>query len=335
MKYEQVWCARSWCWPPAAILPLVLVGTALAAEPAAPTAKPLLWRIEGETPSYLFGTIHLPDARVVVLPEVVQRAFDGADAVFTEVELDPANQLAAMSKVTLPAGQDLKTLAGEELFSRFVRAFTAGLGADLPPAAVEAMGAQFSRMKPWAAMVQVGLVEYLPDLMAGRQPMDVMLYSMATEMGKETGGLETVDEQISYFEALTTEEQVRLLKSTLDELDEAKARGQSLTKPLVEAYLAGDTHALLQELSRSMEKERELKAKLLSKLLTERNVILAERIVAKRAAHAGKVCFFAVGALHIAGEEGIPDLLRKKGLSTTRLTAVEALATPLELPVSK
>ena len=63
-------------------LTVLAIGWVLAAcapEPAAPEASaaaeapanPLLWRIEGDRSSWLFGTIHLPDPRVVTLaPEV-------------------------------------------------------------------------------------------------------------------------------------------------------------------------------------------------------------------------------------------------------------------------
>ena len=46
-----------------------------------PTENPYLWRIEGETPSYLFGTIHLPDPRVTTFHPEVVKAIRGADAI--------------------------------------------------------------------------------------------------------------------------------------------------------------------------------------------------------------------------------------------------------------
>jgi uncharacterized protein YbaP (TraB family) len=161
------------------------------------TAKPFLWRIEGTVPSYLFGTVHVPDARVLELPEVVRRAFDAADVFNAEIPLDPAAQADVMTKVMLPPGQDLRKLAGEEVFGRLVRAITNTLGGKLPAGAGELLAATLQPMKPWAAMSQVELLEYLPDIMAGRQPLDAMLYGMATAANKDVGGLETVDEQLA------------------------------------------------------------------------------------------------------------------------------------------
>src|SRR5690606_16831784 len=64
--------------------------------------KGLLWKLEkpGEMPSFLFGTMHLTDPRVVTLPPAAQKAFDGADTVIIETTevLDQAKLMAAMLK---------------------------------------------------------------------------------------------------------------------------------------------------------------------------------------------------------------------------------------------
>ena len=38
--------------------------------------NPFLWRVEGENPSYLFGSIHVPDDRVLKLPDIVMNAIE-------------------------------------------------------------------------------------------------------------------------------------------------------------------------------------------------------------------------------------------------------------------
>src|SRR5215472_8171208 len=87
---------------------LVLAGCAIGASAGAqapavqPTQKPLLWRIEGTVPSYLYGTIHIPDQRVLALPDVVTRAMNASDAVYTEVVLDQATLSAAAAAGQLP-----------------------------------------------------------------------------------------------------------------------------------------------------------------------------------------------------------------------------------------
>src|SRR5215471_8695107 len=79
---------------------LVLAGWAIGASARGqalaiqPTQKPFLWRIEGPVPSYLYGTIHIPDQRVLAIPDVVKKAMAVSDAVYTEVPFD-SNSLQA------------------------------------------------------------------------------------------------------------------------------------------------------------------------------------------------------------------------------------------------
>ena len=58
-----------------AIAAVLQVG-AVAAQPEARFTKGLLWRVskEGTAPSYVFGTIHVPDPRVLDLPDPVSMA---------------------------------------------------------------------------------------------------------------------------------------------------------------------------------------------------------------------------------------------------------------------
>lgn len=213
------------------------------------TDKPFLWRIEGRVPSYLYGTIHVPDPRVLELPDVVRRAMDVSDVFNAEIPLDAGTQMGMLGRIMLPQGQDLRKIAGDEVFARLVKAITNALGNGLPPGAAEILASTLAPMKPWAAMSQVELLEFLPDMMAGRQPLDAMLYGMATSAGKEVGGLETVDEQIGVFEAFTIDEQVRMLTSTLNDLEKPRPAGVSPTRKLVNLYLAGDLGGLAGELN--------------------------------------------------------------------------------------
>ena len=66
------------------------------------TDKPFLWRIEGTAPSYLYGTVHVPDPRVLELPEIVRRAFDASDVFNAEIPLDPATQAGMLARIMLP-----------------------------------------------------------------------------------------------------------------------------------------------------------------------------------------------------------------------------------------
>jgi uncharacterized protein len=308
---------------PAQKSPLAAAAAAAASRPAAaPAVKtPFLWRIEGPVPSYLYGTIHVPDPRVTNIPPVVDQAFKSSAAVFTEIPMDAALQLGMMSKMLLPGDQSLTEVLGPELYARLSSTIQRSLPKDSPQPMAAAMTAMLGRMKPWAAMLQLTLVEFLPDMLAGNKPLDTMLYDRAKSEGKETGGLETIDEQLAVFEALTMEEQVRLLKVTLDAMDEAQKAGRSAARELIEAYLTGDLDKLAAMSNDSMKGELELQKKFMARALDGRNQVMVARLLEKRGERPDKTCFFAVGTLHYAGEEGIIALLEKKGLKVTRVTA--------------
>jgi uncharacterized protein len=298
-----------------------LVRAAAAAAAAQPVKAPLLWRIDGPVPTYLFGTIHVPDELVTALPRTVEQAFESSSAVFTEIPMDGATQLGVMSKVLLPGDQTLGDVLGQPLYARFSAAVQRSLPKDAPPGMAAAITAMLGRMKPWAAMSQLSLIEFLPDMMAGRKPLDTMLYERAKTSGKEAGALETVDEQLAVFEGFTLDEQVRMLKLTLDSMDDAHKEGRSPTRELIDGYVAGDLQRLSTMATDSMRGDTTLFGKFMARALDGRNKLMADRILARRAERPDKVCFFAVGALHYAGDAGIVSLLEKKGLKVTRVPA--------------
>src|SRR6516162_9109901 len=159
-----------------------------------PTQNPLLWRIEGTVPSYLYGTIHIPDQRVLAVPDVVKKAIDVSDALYTEIPFDADAIKGAAEAGQLPPSQDLRTIVGDQVFSRFIKVFTNALGGgNLPPGVAQMMTPLVSHMTPFAAATQLSLLDYMPDLLAGRLPLDLKLYSDAAQGGKETGGIETLD----------------------------------------------------------------------------------------------------------------------------------------------
>jgi uncharacterized protein len=302
------------------LVPLGVQTRPLAYDEAQPA--PFLWKIEaeGKPVTYLFGTIHVPDARVVKLPPAVEQAFGASQAVFTEIRMDPATQMGVQAKLMLPDDQHLKDVVGQPLFDRLSKAVDRSLPKDAPAGVGMLLATMLDRLKPWVAMSYVELAEFLPDMMAGRQPLDTMLYDRAQKDGKEVGALETVDEQLSVFEGFTNEEQARMLKLALDSMDKAAEKGQSPTEELIKGYLSGDLSKLSAMMTEAMRLDPQLFGKFSARALDDRNKLMVDRLLVKRGERPDKVCFFAVGALHYAGDTGIIGLLQKKGLKVTRVT---------------
>jgi uncharacterized protein len=297
----------------------VMRGAQAAAAAKAPASRPMLWRVGKTNPSYLFGTIHVPDERVVTLAPAVAEALDAATAVYTEIPMDNGTQMGIMGKVVLPNDQTLADVVGAPLMERLNKAVEQSLPKDLPPGTSTMLSTFLNRLKPWAAMSQLSLLEFLPDLMAGRQPLDKMLWDRAAQAGKDVGALETVDEQLAVFEQFSMADQKRMLELTLDALDEGRGKGRSQTRELIDAYLTGDLDALTALMNDAMKTDRELMARFTAKALDARNEVMASRIRERLAARPDKVSLFAVGAAHYAGDRGIVALLQKSGLDVTRV----------------
>lgn len=293
----------------------VLVGW--GETPQARTAStPLLW--QGRLGSHqisLFGTIHVPDPRVLDLPPAVQQAFDRADRVVTEVPLDPSRQAELAAVLLLPEGQRLRAIIGEARFGRLEQRVRKALAPTAPEVA-PLVALMLDRLKPWAALAQLATLEYLPDLLAGRTSLDAQLYAEATKAGKKVGGLETVAEQAGTFDAFSEDEQGTLIDEALRDLDSPSQAVTGAT--LVEWYLDGDEARLATALSQGSSNQ-DLARKFEAEVLIKRNFRMAERIETLRRDAPDESVFVAVGALHLVGAENLPQLLQARGYELSRV----------------
>lgn len=280
-------------------------------SPGRGSARPLLWRIDGAVPSFVFGTIHVPDERVLDLAPAVETALAAADVVVTEIALDEASRQRIASRLLLPEGKTLADVLPHALYERAAGALRER-GLSMAP---------FSRLTPWAFAARLELVDYIARGIPAR-PLDLVLAERARREGKRTDGLETPEEQLEIFESLRPEEQWRLVEAALDRL--GPEAGSGGTERLIELYLAGDTEGLLAEVRRGLPRDGALAARLERRLIDERNERMARRIAKRIAAEPRTSFFFAVGAGHLAGPRGIPQLLRREGLAIARATAAAA-----------
>jgi len=279
---------------------LTCLAGAFAAAAADSFDSGLLWRVEraGVTSSYLYGTMHSDDPSVVKLPKPVQRAFDQAQSVTLEVVLDPGSLLTMTSALLMTDGNTLESLIGPGLYERTVAVM---LTRGMPEMLV-------ANMKPWA----VAVILMTPPGNNGLV-LDHVLYQSAVAAGKKVHGLETVAEQMGLFDDLSRKDQIALLEDTLDNLDIV---GQMFGK-LLAAYLDRDLKRLLELNEASMRDSDPLLAETFNrKVIVERNHRMAERMQSRL--REGRQ-FIAVGALHLAGEEGLLKLLSERGYRLSRI----------------
>ncbi len=185
----------------------LLVQVGLAAAEGKHPEKPLLWEIQGkglEQPSYLFGTIHLGAEEVTTLHPAAKDAFEKADAVYTEVPMDKASQLAAAPLTIRKDGKTLDESVGPEL--------AALINEELKLINPALDSGAFQALSTWVVAISIPL---LPDQLAGRVALDKVLWDEAEAAGKSTGALETVVGQLGIFTGMTEDEQIILLSETL------------------------------------------------------------------------------------------------------------------------
>lgn len=296
------------------VVALLLLCTGFARVAAAQaTSAPFLWEARhGESRVWLFGTIHVPDDRVLALPPIVRDAFTSADRVLTELPMDTAAQAEIAAALLLPEGQRLRAIVGDARFARLEARVRAIVEPQVPLAA-PVLVAMLDRLKPWAAMAQFVSLEYLAQTMEGKAALDQQLYADALAAGKKVGGLETVAEQAGIFEAFSQTEQLRMLDETLDEMDAPTVT----SRDLVTWYVAGDEAKLRDALAQSS-KDATLSKKFEDILITQRNRRMAERIDAARRQAPAETLFVAVGTLHLIGEDSVPARLESLGYTVRR-----------------
>lgn len=269
----------------------------------------LLWKVgkEGAAPSYLFGTMHMSDPRVVRLDQRAQAAFDASATVVIETTevLDPAKMLAAvLANPELTMFTDGTTLTS--LVPRDERtAFEAALARrGIPPASVE-------KMKPWmiSAMIALPACE-MARKATGAPVLDAQLARQGEAAGKALAGLETVAGQLRAMASLPMAFHVRGLIETL-ELGDAV---DDVIETMIVLYLAEETGMFWPFFRAALPAADEGNDAgffaFEEAMVTARNRTMADS--AAPFLDEGSA-FIAVGALHLPGPQGLVALLRKKG----------------------
>lgn len=292
-----------------ALLRLCLLALALLAPVSAVAAqpepvRPALWVVrDADTTVYLFGSFHLLPADLDWFNGPLRGAFDRADELVLEVALPdpaPAETQALMEALARdPAGRPLGERIGTELAAR---ASEAGKAAGFP-----ADG--FDQARPWFVAIALELAEALKLGFSPASGAEQTLARAARTAGKPVRGIETAAGQIRLLAALPAQEEVALLRLSLDALDRADRAMPGFLK----LWAAGDVDRLS---SRLFDETRPFPT-LRRSIVTDRNRTFADHVAARL--RAPGVSFVAVGAGHLGGKQGMLALLRARGLRPERL----------------
>jgi uncharacterized protein YbaP (TraB family) len=255
-------------------------------------ADALLWKItkDNHKPSYIFGTIHVSDQRIVDLPQQVNSVLNASDIFVMEALPEQDESLKLSQMMFFADGQTLKDFIDDKLFDKIANILKSY---QFPPEAV-------MFMKPWAAFL-------IMNYPAGEGvPLDLQLLNQAKSKGARVYGLETLTEQGDLFSTMELKMQVQLLLDTVCNYD-VVVKDFEVMKSL---YLKRDLKGLIEYSNKYSFSEESIYKDLLKRLLTDRNYILADRM--RDALKIGNA-FIAIGAMHLPGDEGVLSLLDKQG----------------------
>jgi uncharacterized protein YbaP (TraB family) len=160
------------------------------------------------------------------------------------------------------------------------------------------------RMKPWLLAVVFDSPKPLTPF-----AQDNLLMTQAEDYGKTVIGIEDTQEHFGVMDSFSLEEQVTMLRAVLKRSDADKQRD---FERLMSAYLAGDSEkiAALDDSITGGMLPPQLWARMKTKILDDRNKVMAERVIDEARK---KSVFVAVGASHLAGEGGLIASLRRAG----------------------
>jgi uncharacterized protein YbaP (TraB family) len=264
------------------------------AAPAQPLA-PLMWEIRrGEARVTLFGTVHaLPRGVAWFRPHLVE-ALDSADVLVLETRLPDGPVLAPE---TLRLG---RLAAPRPVLER------------VPPEWQARLNAEVMRLKPppleWMKTWYVALT--LLNLDAERRGLspaigaEAVLTERARLRNIKVDALETLEEQLGFFDSLSEADQQQLLIGVIESMRDAEAR----TQQIISHWIGGRN----DQLGELMDAEFRRSPMLEQLLLRDRNARWAAWI--ERQLKTPGHRFVAVGAGHMAGRHSLLAMLAARGI---------------------
>jgi uncharacterized protein YbaP (TraB family) len=277
---------------------LGLLGS-LAAHAGSP-----VWAIHGDHNTvYLAGSVHLLKADDSKLPAGFDRAYKGSKTLVMELAMDKVDPMATaswmMENGMLKDGTTLRATIGDERYNR-VSKEAERLGIPMEAA---------DMLQPWVLALQLIEMQYMQLGFDPQKGVEQQLTHDAQADGKPISGLETMDEQLGVLQGLSKSDQAKFLDMAVTEMHDVGSETQSV----VTAWRSGDAAKLAALLS----DEYESFPNLYRVLVTERNKRWVPQI--EKLLHGNQDVFVVVGALHLVGDGGLLDLMRRDGYKPEQL----------------
>ena len=282
---------------------VVACGLLWALAAGAVQAAPALWEVrDGDTRIYLFGSMHVLQPGVNWRTRAFDRVYARADKLWfeTRADADPAEVRALVDRYGVDPARSLT----EKLPPRTVAALKAAL---------EREGASIDhvdRLRPWAAAMMLSVLPMTQQGASVQAGADAAVTRQARAADKPIASFETLEQQIRMFAELPEAVEVQYLDDVAAETLGPPHHGVALQR----AWLRGDMDRLGPLVVDVMKRDRPA---LYDTLLKRRNLDWARTLEAEMARPG--VQLVAVGALHMAGDDGLPALMRARGFQVRRV----------------
>jgi uncharacterized protein YbaP (TraB family) len=262
------------------------------------TKNALLWEVkskDGKTTSYLYGTMHLMDADLFYFPKKLEKLLLKSDVLC--MEISNVNDPDLSPDALFLKNETLSDYFSTEQMDSIYRWAEKSMLMNK-----EQFNTNFSKAKPFL-LLQFLLQSSLPE---NNRSYEKEFENLAKNNKKTIEGLESVTEQLELFTSLSKKDQTEMIMSSLREEANAKSSFQEMQK----IYLTQN----IDDLYTFMKKESDSPINSSRAFLEDRNqkwIPQMEKMMDR------KSVFFAVGAAHLAGPEGVIELLIKKGYTLT------------------
>jgi len=302
----------------------------------------LLWEISGNNSkqkSYLFGTVHVGDERIIDYASNVYPYMDNSLTVAGELDLNFMTSILAIGYVMSPQDSTLSKLLTKEEYQEIKPYLSKKIGELAPfldmirPVFIMAMlqekeQEEYAKIEKKTEKNQSATTEKFTAL-------DMYLQNRARKNEQTVIGLETVKEQMSALNSTPINEQARELYNYIIEKSKpkiqdsvkveqndttlVKTENSNPMEKLISLYLSENIELLHDQISSEFEKET------YQALIVRRNIQMVKRMEEQMQKELTKenrkskknIIFAAVGAGHLGGKEGMVNLLKQAGYTLT------------------
>lgn len=307
-----------------AVILFLFTGTGLAQDRS---NYQLLWKIqkEGKSTGYLFGTMHVNDEEVYDMSDSVLICLDRCEQVAFELDFDELTENVFSDLVQSYADNKYNVELYEKDSESLSVEPVVPIDEFLPPTNQdtdeEITGRKKGRKKDKITLFDSDADEDDEEPSKFTSPLDLYLHSRAKFHGQKIIGLEVIEDQMRTFIRNRDEEEIEELPDSVLRseflkyvYEESKHSTKSSHDQLTEIYHRGD----IQQIDSLFKFYLSITGKESDFNMTSRNVVMANGIDSLLTSG---TLFSAVGAAHLPGQDGVIDLLRKKGYELTPVKA--------------